>query len=72
MAPSAKYESAQQISTIISSKLFSTKTLINVGIAFLINEYYGEGLPLQRFARAQDAFLVNEVSERPLSKTNEM
>ena len=38
-APSAKYESAQQISIIISSKLFSTKTLIKIGIAFLINVY---------------------------------
>ena len=61
LAPSDKYESAQQISVIISSLSFSTKTLIKVGIALLTSLYYGCGLPLHRLDKAHDAFLIKEV-----------
>lgn len=71
-APSAKYESAQQISVIISSKVLLINTFINVGIAFLINWYYGPGLPLHKLASVQEAFLEKEVSGNEQSKTIEI
>lgn len=72
LAPSAKYESPQQISVIISSCVFCIRILINVGIAFLIWLYFGAGFPLQRFASVHEAFLVKGVSGIALSKIIEI
>lgn len=69
MAPSERYERAQQMSVMISSLSFSTRTLIRVGIALLTRLYSGYGLPLHRFERAHDAFLIKEVPAGAWSRT---
>jgi vacuolar-type H+-ATPase catalytic subunit A/Vma1 len=69
LAPSERYDNAQQISVIISSFSFSTSTLIKVGTALLTKLYYGYGRPLHKLDKAHDAFLMNEVPATALSNT---
>lgn len=38
-----------------------------MGIESLTNSYSGEGFPLQRFERVQDAFLIKDVPGKDLS-----
>lgn len=52
---------AQQTSINISSLSFSFKTFANEGIALFTFEKSGGGLPLQKFDRAQLAFLIKLV-----------
>ena len=58
LPPSLMYDIAQQISVRISSESFCIKTLARLGIHLLTCSKFGAGLPLQKLAKVQLAFLT--------------
>lgn len=63
------YEKAQQISPIISSSLFSIRTLAREGMHLSIYLKSAAGRPLQKFDKVQLAFLIN-VEEPVLTESS--
>ena len=69
LAPSDRYDKAQLISVIISSLSFSVMTFVKDGMALFTSSKSGVGLPLQRFERAQEQFLMKGVPDCAWSRT---